>query len=262
MEPTAQANAPVTAVIAAAAAGILKRTDPFPLPDICKSGSPPEGRFCAAYRAGKQKNKEEVEIFQNIRYNIFAEKESQEVCGMQDRIYQQTKAVMEELGQKARLKAGNIVVIGCSTSEVLGAKIGSNSSPETAKQIFEALREYARIHGVYLAVQCCEHLNRAIVTERAAVPGAEIVNAVPQPKAGGSLAAQAYAGFADPVVVEEIRADAGIDIGLTLIGMHLKKVAVPLRLENNRIGEATVVAARTRPKFIGGSRAVYNEEWK
>ena len=181
---------------------------------------------------------------------------------MQDRIYQQTKAVMEELGQKARLNAGNIVVIGCSTSEVLGAKIGSNSSPETAKQIFEALREYARIHGVYLAVQCCEHLNRAIVTERAAVPGAEIVNAVPQPKAGGSLAAQAYAGFADPVVVEEIRADAGIDIGLTLIGMHLKKVAVPLRLENNRIGEATVVAARTRPKFIGGSRAVYNEEWK
>lgn len=181
---------------------------------------------------------------------------------MQDRIYQQTKAVMEELGQKARLKAGNIVVIGCSTSEVLGAKIGSNSSPETAKQIFEALREYARIHGVYLAVQCCEHLNRAIVTERAAVPYAEIVNVVPQPKAGGSLAAQAYAGFADPVVVEEIRADAGIDIGLTLIGMHLKKVAVPLRLENNRIGEATVVAARTRPKFIGGSRAVYNEEWK
>ena len=181
---------------------------------------------------------------------------------MQDRIYQQTKAVMEELGQKARLKAGNIVVVGCSTSEVLGAKIGSNSSPETAKQIFEALREYARIHGVYLAVQCCEHLNRAIVTERAAVPYAEIVNVVPQPKAGGSLAAQAYAGFADPVVVEEIRADAGIDIGLTLIGMHLKKVAVPLRLENNRIGEATVVAARTRPKFIGGSRAVYNEEWK
>lgn len=181
---------------------------------------------------------------------------------MQDRIYQQTKAVMEELGQKARLKAGNIVVIGCSTSEVLGSRIGSNSSPETAKQIFEALREYARIHGVYLAVQCCEHLNRAIVTERAAVPYAEIVNVVPQPKAGGSLAAQAYAGFADPVVVEEIRADAGIDIGLTLIGMHLKKVAVPLRLENNRIGEATVVAARTRPKFIGGSRAVYNEEWK
>lgn len=181
---------------------------------------------------------------------------------MQDRIYQQTKAVMEELGQKARLKAGNIVVVGCSTSEVLGAKIGSNSSPETAKQIFEALREYAQSHGVYLAVQCCEHLNRAIVIERAAVPGAEIVNAVPQPKAGGSLAAQAYAGFADPVVVEEIRADAGIDIGLTMIGMHLKKVAVPLRLENNRIGEAMVVAARTRPKFIGGSRAVYNEEWK
>ena len=168
----------------------------------------------------------------------------------------------KELIEAAKLSEGQLFVVGCSTSEVLGAKIGSNSSPETAKQIFEALREYARIHGVYLAVQCCEHLNRAIVTERAAVPYAEIVNVVPQPKAGGSLAAQAYAGFADPVVVEEIRADAGIDIGLTLIGMHLKKVAVPLRLENNRIGEATVVAARTRPKFIGGSRAVYNEEWK
>ena len=181
---------------------------------------------------------------------------------MKDMIYQQTKAVIEELGQKANLKQGDIVVVGCSTSEVLGSKIGTNSNPETAKLIFEALHDYSREHGVFLAIQCCEHLNRALITERAAVPYAEIVNVVPQPKAGGSLATQAYAGFTEPVAVEEIKADAGIDIGFTLIGMHLKKVAVPVRLENNRIGEAVIVAARTRPKFIGGSRAVYDEHMK
>ncbi len=175
-------------------------------------------------------------------------------------IYEQTKSVIEELGEKANLKPGNIVVVGCSTSEVLGSKIGTNSNPDTAKEIFLALHGYAKAHGVFLAIQCCEHLNRAIITERAAVPNAETVNVLPQPKAGGSLATQAYAGFDDPVAVEEIKADAGIDIGLTLIGMHLKKVAVPVRLENNRIGEAIIVAARTRPKFIGGARAVYDEE--
>ena len=174
-------------------------------------------------------------------------------------IYQQTQAVIEELGRKAKLKPGSIIVVGCSTSEVLGSKIGTNSNPDTAKEIFDALHDYAKENGLYLAVQCCEHLNRAIIIERAAVPFAEPVNVVPQPKAGGSLATQAYAGFADPVAVEEIKADAGIDIGLTLIGMHLKKVAVPVRLENNRIGEAIIVAARTRPKFIGGVRAVYDE---
>lgn len=179
-----------------------------------------------------------------------------------DSIYQQTKAVIEELGGKAQLKPGHIVVVGCSTSEVLGAKIGTNSNPDTAKEIFNALHDYAAEHGVYLAVQCCEHLNRAIIVEHAAVPFAETVNVVPQPKAGGSLATQAYAGFDDPVAVEEIKADAGIDIGLTLIGMHLKKVAVPVRLENNRIGEAVIVAARTRPKFIGGSRAIYSDDLK
>ena len=176
-----------------------------------------------------------------------------------DQIYLQTKAVIEELGKKANLKAGNIIVVGCSTSEVLGAKIGTNSNPDTAKTIFKALHDYAKAQGVYIAIQCCEHLNRAIITERAAVPGAEIVNVVPQPKAGGSLATAAYAGFMDPVAVETIQADAGIDIGFTLIGMHLKKVAVPVRLENNRIGEAMIVATRTRPKFIGGIRAIYDE---
>lgn len=174
-------------------------------------------------------------------------------------IYQQTKSVITELGEKANLKPGNILVVGCSTSEVLGSKIGTNSNPDTAKEIFEALHDFAKETGIYLAIQCCEHLNRAIITERAAVPGAEIVNVVPQPKAGGSLATAAYAGFSDPVAVETIQADAGIDIGFTLIGMHLKKVAVPVRLEHNRIGEAMIIAARTRPKFIGGIRAIYDE---
>jgi len=152
------------------------------------------------------------------------------------------------------------LVVGCSTSEIIGSKIGTNSSPDTAETVFKAIYSYAKEKGIYLAVQCCEHLNRAIVVERKAVPFAEIVNVVPQPKAGGSFATQAYAHFEDPVVVEEIKADAGIDIGLTLIGMHLKKVAVPVRLVNKNIGEALVVAARTRPKFIGGIRAAYDQE--
>jgi len=178
---------------------------------------------------------------------------------MDNTIYLQTKAAISELGEKAKLKPGNVVVVGCSTSEVLGAKIGTQSSPEAAKQIFQALQEYADSRGIYLAVQCCEHLNRAIITQREAVGTAETVNVVPQPKAGGSLATAAYAAFRDPVAVEQIQADAGLDSGLTLIGMHLKKVAVPVRLENSIIGQATVVAARTRPKFIGGVRAAYDE---
>lgn len=174
-------------------------------------------------------------------------------------VYEQTLAAARELHDKAGLKPGSLLVIGCSTSEVTGAKIGTNSSVETAVEICRALFDYARESGVHLAVQCCEHLNRAIITERSAVPGAEIVNVVPQPKAGGSLATCAYAAFEDPVAVEDIRADAGLDIGQTLIGMHLKKVAVPVRLENRTIGAAFVTAARTRPKFIGGVRAIYNE---
>ena len=175
-------------------------------------------------------------------------------------IYEQTKATISELCEKAKLTAGNIIVVGCSTSEVVGAKIGTNSNPDVAGEIFMALYDYTKSKGLYLAIQCCEHLNRAIITERRAVPFAEPVNVVPQPKAGGSLATMAYAGFEEPVAVEEIKADAGLDIGLTLIGMHLKKVAVPVRLEQKRIGEAIVAAARTRPKFVGGSRAVYDEK--
>lgn len=179
---------------------------------------------------------------------------------MKKTLSEQARLTVSELIDKAGLKKGNILVIGCSTSEIIGSKIGTNSAPEVAEEVFGAFMACARERGIYLAVQCCEHLNRAIVIEREAVPYAEEVNVVPQPKAGGSMATAAYSAFMDPIVVEEIRADAGLDIGFTLIGMHLKKVAVPLRLENNRIGEALVVAARTRPKFIGGARAVYDEE--
>ena len=175
-------------------------------------------------------------------------------------IYNEAYAALSELIERAKLVGGETVVIGCSTSEIVGSKIGTNSSPDTAGVVFDALYKCATERGIYLAVQCCEHLNRAIITERAAARGYEIVNVVPQPKAGGSLATKAYARFDDPVALEEIRADAGLDIGFTMIGMHLKKVAVPLRLENNKIGEATVLAARVRPKFIGGARAIYDEE--
>ncbi len=179
---------------------------------------------------------------------------------MTESVYEQTKAAIAELCEKAKLTAGSIVVVGCSTSEVIGEKIGTNSNPDVAEEIFKALYDYTKSRGVFLAVQCCEHLNRAIITERKAVPYAEAVNVVPQPKAGGSLATKAYAGFEEPVAIEEIKADAGLDIGFTLIGMHLKKVAVPLRLENNKIGQAMVLAARTRPKFIGGARAMYDDQ--
>ncbi|MBQ6980735.1 MAG: TIGR01440 family protein [Clostridia bacterium] len=171
---------------------------------------------------------------------------------------QSAKAVLELL-EKAKLKKGDILVVGCSTSEVLGSKIGTDSNPDTAKEIFDGIYGVLKEKGIYLAVQCCEHLNRAIVIERAAVQNAEIVNVVPQKKAGGSLATVAYASFSNPVVVEEIKADAGLDIGDTLIGMHLKKVAVPVRIETKQIGKANVVCARVRPKFIGGIRAIYDE---
>ena len=179
---------------------------------------------------------------------------------MLDKLYSEAAAAAEEIIEKARLSKGQILVVGCSTSEILGSRIGSNSSPEAAKAVFRGIYDTAAKHGIFLVAQCCEHLNRAIITERAAVPYGEYVNVVPQPKAGGSFATAAYAAFEAPVALEDVKADAGLDIGFTLIGMHLKKVAVPVRLEHNKIGEATVLAARVRPKFIGGARAVYNEE--
>lgn len=166
----------------------------------------------------------------------------------------------KEIIEIANLKAGQILVVGCSTSEILGEKIGTDSSPDTAKEVFAGIYAAAEEKGVFIAAQCCEHLNRAIICERKAAPYAEPVNVVPFPKAGGSFATAAYAAFSDPVALEEIKADAGLDIGFTLIGMQLKRVAVPVRLENDYIGKARVLAARVRPKFIGGERAHYNKD--
>lgn len=175
-------------------------------------------------------------------------------------IEEDTAKAVRELAETAKLHPGQIMVIGCSSSEISGHRIGSDSHPDIGKAVFDAAYEVLAGKGIYLAAQCCEHLNRAIIVERAAVPQLEPVNAVPQPKAGGSFATAAYHGFKDPVAVEFIKADAGLDIGSTLIGMHIKHVAVPVRLAISRIGEAPVTAARTRPKYIGGSNAVYDKD--
>ena len=150
-------------------------------------------------------------------------------------------------------------MIGCSSSEVMGEKIGHGSSVEAAEAVYDAIAPILAERGIYLAAQCCEHLNRALISEAACAEkyGYEPVCVVPQPKAGGSLATTAWKRFENPGAVETIRADAGMDIGGTLIGMHLKSVAVPMRLSVSWIGEAILLAARTRPKFIGGSRAHY-----
>ena len=165
----------------------------------------------------------------------------------------------EELITVAKPKPGRIFVLGCSISEVLGSKIGTARSPETAEAIIKALLKVTRAHGLYLAVQCCEHLNRALVVEEETMDafGLTQVTVHPVPEAGGSAASRAYELFEHPVVVESIRADLGMDIGQTLIGMHLKRVAVPVRLQVKTIGEAVLTAARTRPPLIGGERAKY-----
>ena len=164
-----------------------------------------------------------------------------------------------ELVDLAGLKRGDIFVVGCSTSEVTGNLIGHASVPEVAKAVFDGIYGVLKERGIYIAAQCCEHLNRAIVTERECAEkyGLDPVCVRPQPKAGGSFATATYNTLAAPVAVEHIKAHAGIDIGGTLIGMHLRDVAVPVRLTVNKIGEANIICARTRPKYIGGPRAVY-----
>ncbi len=176
-----------------------------------------------------------------------------------EQIKAQAAQAVTELLKAADLKKGQILVIGCSSSEIVGATIGHGSSVETAEAVFEAIHPILRERGIYLAAQCCEHLNRAIITERACAEayGIDEVCVVPQPKAGGSFATAAWKHFDAPVAVEHIRAHAGLDIGGTLIGMHLREVAVPVRLSVAQIGEALLLAARTRPKYIGGSRAHY-----
>lgn len=169
----------------------------------------------------------------------------------------------KEFIEKAKLKKGQLFIVGCSSSEVLGEKIGTASSYSVAKALFQGIDRAAKEKEVFLCTQCCEHLNRAIIIEGAVAEKLgfldAIVNVVPKEKAGGSFSTVAYESFTDPVALEKVRADGGIDIGDTFIGMHLKAVAVPLRLSKNALGEAHLTAARVRPKFVGGSRAVYDE---
>ena len=182
--------------------------------------------------------------------------------GLHEQVRREAANAAAQLAEAAQLHKGQIVVIGCSTSEVVGKKVGSWSTPEVADAIFAGLHSVFGPMGVYIAAQCCEHLNRALILEREAAEkyGWEEVCVVPRPHAGGSWATTCWKQFKDPIAVEEIRAHAGIDIGGTLIGMHLKRVAVPVRLSLNKIGEANILCARTRPKLIGGERAKYTEE--
>lgn len=179
---------------------------------------------------------------------------------MLDEIKKQAENAARELSDLAGLKEKSLVVIGCSSSEISDYHIGSHSSGEIGQAVFSAIYGVFQSKGIYVAAQCCEHLNRALILEEEAAMlyGYEIVNVVPMLKAGGSLATAAYSTLKQPVAVESIKAHAGIDIGDTLIGMHLKPVAVPVRLKTQTIGCARVVAARTRPKYIGGERAFYN----
>ena len=167
-----------------------------------------------------------------------------------------------ELIEKAKLQKGDILVVGCSSSEIVGQHIGKCSSMESAEAVSSGIYPVLKEKGIYLAAQCCEHLNRALIVEKecALTKGFEIVNVVPQPTAGGSFATTVYKNFENPVAVEFIKADAGLDIGQTLVGMHLKHVAVPVRLSEKMLGDAVVTAARTRAKFIGGNRAIYEYE--
>ncbi|MGN0708229.1 MAG: TIGR01440 family protein [Faecalibacterium sp.] len=171
------------------------------------------------------------------------------------------QAVTELLAQ-AKLCAGDVFVVGCSSSEIVGGHIGRDSSLEAARAVYAGIAPVLAQQGIWLAAQCCEHLNRALIVERAAqrAYGWEEVCVVPHPHAGGSWATTCWKQFREPVAVEAVQAHAGLDIGGTLIGMHLKRVAVPVRLSLARIGEASILCARTRPKLIGGERARYTEE--
>lgn len=176
----------------------------------------------------------------------------------------QARQATEELCDAAGLKVGDLMVVGCSSSEVLGERIGTDSNFEAAQAIFRAIWEVLSARGLYLAAQCCEHLNRALIVERDTAERFDLepVNVIPQPKAGGSFATAAYGDFREPVAVETIgaRARAGMDIGGTLIGMHVHPVVVPVRLSLSKIGGANLLCARSRPKFVGGERAHYDEK--
>ena len=202
-------------------------------------------------------NKQAVE--QEMVHTENALAEGIDLHSLEEEVYLLTGEFIE----KAKLKKGQLFVVGCSTSEVLGEKIGTASSYSTAEALFRGIYRAANESDLFLCTQCCEHLNRAIIMDKEAALAhglmPHLVNVIPKEKAGGSFSTVAYENFANPVALEKVRADGGIDIGDTFIGMHLKEVAVPLRLSKNTLGSAHLTAARVRPKFVGGSRAVYDE---
>ncbi|MBR3715576.1 MAG: TIGR01440 family protein [Clostridia bacterium] len=178
---------------------------------------------------------------------------------LSENIAQSGAQAVRELIEAGSLKKGDILVIGCSSSEIMGEKIGKGSTYFAAEALLSGIYPILEERGIYLAAQCCEHLNRALVIEKECAEKyfLECVSVIPQPKAGGSFATATYKKMKDPVMVEHVKARAGIDVGGTLIGMHLRDVAVPVRLSVTKIGEASIICAYTRPKFIGGERAVY-----
>ena len=176
-----------------------------------------------------------------------------------NQIKEQVYQIFEETIQAGKLEAGNIIVLGCSSSEVLGEHIGKAGSLEVGQWIVENALAITNFHNLHLAVQCCEHLNRALVVSKACATAHNLdpVTVIPTPAAGGSAATAAFDSFENPVVVEHIKAHAAIDIGDTHIGMHVRHVAVPFRPTLKNVGLAHTTALTTRPKLIGGARAQY-----
>ena len=180
---------------------------------------------------------------------------------MFDEIKKEINIAVNEIIEKSKIKSGDVFVVGCSSSEILGDKIGTNSNVDLGKVVFEEIYNILKEKNIYLAAQCCEHLNRSLIVEKECAKeyNLPMVNVIPQPKAGGSFATAAYHGFENPCAVEKVFAKAGLDIGGTLIGMHIVPVVVPLRISIKKIGEANIICARSRLKFVGGQRAIYDE---
>lgn len=182
------------------------------------------------------------------------------MSGLEEQVQMNMDTLVSEWIKSDYLHSGDLFVVGCSTSEVMGEHIGTSGSEDIARVIFKSLQKLNQAIGVQLVFQCCEHLNRALVMEKQTMETDKLeeVSVIPQPTAGGAMASFAYKHFKNPVMVENVQAHAGIDIGETMIGMQLKPVAVPLRFKQEKIGEARLAGARTRPKLIGGARATYN----
>ena len=245
-----------------------------------EKGMRQEGEFMEEHRAEEQNKDQNAQHnkYQNVQQNEYQnEYQNEQQNNHQNKhienalsedvdlatLMEDSYLLCKEFIEKAKLKKGQLFIVGCSTSEVLGERIGTASSYSVAKALFQGIDRAAKEKEVFLCTQCCEHLNRAVITEREAALAhgfmPYLVNVIPKEKAGGSFSTVAYESFHEPVALERVRADGGIDIGDTFIGMHLKEVAVPLRLSKNTLGEAHLTAARVRPKFVGGSRAVYDE---